>query len=470
MTDDRDIAPRGDVTSRPLHIAVIGYGSGLHVRNRILPFLRRGHRVTILVHEPPQDVPDGVEVVNVAPSGREFLRLVAIWHNYVKALRRGGFDAVHVHFAMALEAWAAAYAAPCPLVVTAMGGDVLFDEQGTPSPTARWATTELLRAADVISCVSDFMIDRVVALGDFRAKTIRTIWMPDPAVFRRVDASALRRALGLADDEPVVFSPKLLKPFYNIHVLVEAMARVCARLPKARLILCELYADPEYRAGLARQIEECGLAGRVVFVGAIEHGRMAEFYSLADVVVGLPPSDGLPMTLMEAMACGTANVYSALPNIGEVARDGVNALLVPIDAAAVAAAIARVLSDASLRETLVRNGLETVAALPGADDDVKAIEGRVLALLDRPRRVPRDRRFLLRQAIHNWHLEHSFGGYRYTSQPPVGLDDFERFQPLWHVDLFLRFVRKPPRRWLDRLVIWPLGDLAAAWRRWRTTT
>ncbi len=140
---------------RKLRIAVIGHPGSSHIRNRVQAFARRGHEMILLTHEHPDAQIQGVRVLAVREHPRAFARLAAIHDAYVRALRALKPDAVHVHFAQGLAAWSAAWAGPWPLIVTAMGGDVLFDEQGDPGWTQRWATLELLRAADVITPVSD---------------------------------------------------------------------------------------------------------------------------------------------------------------------------------------------------------------------------------------------------------------------------------------------------------------------------
>ena len=132
-------------------------------------------------------------------------------------------------------------------------------------------------------------------------------------------------------DAKVVLSPKILIPFYNIHVLVEAMAKVVARESRAHLVLTEYGADPLYRSALLERLEALGLGHAVTLVGHVAHSEMPTMYALADVAVGIPNSDGLPQTLLEAMACGVPSVIGPLDRYSEIVRDGDSALFAQIE-------------------------------------------------------------------------------------------------------------------------------------------
>ncbi|MBX6394257.1 MAG: glycosyltransferase family 4 protein [Alicyclobacillaceae bacterium] len=100
--------------------------------------------------------------------------------------------------------------------------------------------------------------------------------------------------------------------------------------------------------------------------GWILHGRlsdeqMAILYSTCDVLVHPAPSDRVPMSFLEAMACGTPVVGVYADGVDEIAVSGYNALLVPRgDPDRLARMIVRVLTDPALRQHVVAGGRETV--------------------------------------------------------------------------------------------------------------
>src|SRR5262249_26865726 len=160
----------------------------------------------------------------------------------------------------------------------------------------------LLRKADYITSKSNYLTGVLERLGAFASKTDRIVWGVSLQQFHRVDASGLRARLRLSCARRVVFSAKILQPLYRVHLVVEAMAIVRRELPEAVLLVAEYSADPVYKQCIAQRIRDLVLGEHVVFCGAIEHAEMTTYYSLAEISVAVPSSDGLPQTLFEGMA------------------------------------------------------------------------------------------------------------------------------------------------------------------------
>jgi glycosyltransferase involved in cell wall biosynthesis len=364
---------------RPLTICAIGSSSSTHVVSRVKCFADRGHRVFLIC-----DSRAGIEgVTELVPSGRSIrgLRSLSLLLSVPGLIRRCRPDVIHVHFAYSPFAWMAAVADRHPLVVSVMGGDILFDEQGSPTPSGRRLTLRLLESADLITAKSDFLIGVLDRLGGFGAKAIKVVWGVDLKHFRRVDAGVLRTALGLEPEDRVILSPRILQRFYNVHVVVEAMPRILAAIPEARLLITEYQADPTYRGEISRRVEALGLGEHVRFVGSVPHHGMPQHYSLADVTVAVPPSDGLPQTLLEGMACGAPSILSRLPRYEELVTHGESALFVDISPESIAGGVIRMLEDAELRERIAAAGREIVTTHADFDRDADRVEAKYHELL-----------------------------------------------------------------------------------------
>lgn len=386
---------------KPLRILAIGSSGSTHVAGRVRCFADRGHHVSLLtdkvvglqgVTELTPSAPPGQDQW-IATIARLLSRLVRrdlsgpadmarLMLDFRRKLRQADADIVHIHFAYSTWAWMAAALGARPLVVSIMGGDILFEEQGSPTPRGIALTKRLLGQADLITSKSDFLIGVLNDLGGYGAKAIRVVWGVDPAVFKPADGTALRIAKGIPAEAKVVLSPKILTPFYNIHILVEAMAKIAASVPEAHLVLTEYGADPAYRAQLKQRIGELGLSHAVTFVGHITHAQMPDFYSLADVAVGIPASDGLPQTLLEAMSCGVPSVIGPLDRYGEIVQHEESALLAQLNPASVADAVVRLLRDERLYEHIATRGraiVETEANFPQEADRVERAYERLSA-------------------------------------------------------------------------------------------
>jgi glycosyltransferase involved in cell wall biosynthesis len=144
----------------------------------------------------------------------------------------------------------------------------------------------------------------------------------------------------------------------GIDELLAAFAQLAPRFPKARLAL-----GGEGDAGhVRRRATELGILERVELLGWM--GPEARDAELARAAVFCLPShiEGLPMSMLEAMAAARPVVVSRVGGIPEAIQDHDNGLLVPPrDVDALAAALASVLGDDALRARLAQRGRDTIA-------------------------------------------------------------------------------------------------------------
>ncbi len=192
---------------------------------------------------------------------------------------------------------------------------------------------------------------------------------------RGMEPSKIVRVYHGVDLERFSFSPSPASPERLIAVsrlkekkgfpyLLEAVARLRG---KGRDVRLEIYGDGDQREPLAALIEELGLSAAVALKGAIEHEAIPAALARAGVFVlpcmVMPDSDrdGIPNTIIEAMACGLTVVSTEISGIPEVVKDGASGLLVAErDAGALAAALERVIADPDLRARCGREGRRIV--------------------------------------------------------------------------------------------------------------
>lgn len=384
-----------ETEARPLTILAVGTGESPHVATRTQWFAKRGHKVFLLTTAPGGPEIAGV-VQLVVPADRlashPWLRRSpaplrqAISHvfgllAFVRAFRLSRPDVIHIHYAEQYYGWIASLLGSRPLVVTPMGSDVAaFEERDHPTTPDEWWTLRLLQAADYITPPSHFLVDVINRLGDFEAKTERIVWGVSLEKFRDRDPTAMRRTLGIEPQARVILSPKALRPFYRVHLIVEAMAVVRRVFPDAVLVLSEYAEDPAYREEIVRRSNDLGVGDSVRFGGELSDGDMPSFYGMADVSVAIPPRDGMPVALLEAMACETPTILSRLPRYEEIVRHEESTYFVEPDPAAVAAGIIRLLDDPQLRERIAEQGRRIVAREANLDEQAAIVERRYRAL------------------------------------------------------------------------------------------
>ena len=126
-----------------------------------------------------------------------------------------------------------------------------------------------------------------------------------------------------------------------------------------------------------------GLAGRITWMGpqpqetVLEQYRAADAFVLACRIADDGDRDGLPNVLMEAQSQGLACLSTAVSAIPElIVADETGLLVAPGDGAALAAALARLIADAGLRERLGAAGTKRLSAAFSFGDGIDRLAER----------------------------------------------------------------------------------------------
>lgn len=221
-------------------------------------------------------------------------------------------------------------------------------------------TAILYPLADLVGGGSQGVLDDLVELAPRIAG--RTVILPSVGP----DAQTVAAAQETVPDHPwfrsrdearIVCSLGNVVPRKGQMVLVEALPLVRAEAGNVRLVLVGRHDDEEYARALARRAEELGVAEAVYLAGYQDDAL--SFVAHSDVFAFASTTEGAPMVLVEAMACGIPVVSTDCP-VGprEILEDGRSGLLVEMnDPAAMAAELTRVLTDTTLREHLVSAGI-----------------------------------------------------------------------------------------------------------------
>jgi glycosyltransferase involved in cell wall biosynthesis len=290
-------------------------------------------------------------------------------------LRRLEPDIVHVHYLRGL-AWGLAPQPVRPCVVTPWGSDILEEQGAFKECYSRSLTCRLLKKADLVTTHSAYMEAKVRELVPEVRALARIGWGVDVERFKPgLDVRGIRGRWKIGEQQRVILSPRLAQPFYNHDRVIRVLPKVCERVPDALLVITEQFADHVYVRGLQRLSAELGVLERVKFVGAIPYEDMPRWLNLADAVVMVPHSDGMPNTLLETMACGAVPVLNRLPQYAEVIRDGENGCFVDEDDGSLADALVRVLSDARFRAKVSTRNRAMAVEIADQNREMSKMEG-----------------------------------------------------------------------------------------------
>lgn len=170
------------------------------------------------------------------------------------------------------------------------------------------------------------------------------------------DSQAVRRSLGVQPDAEMVLCVARLAERKGIPDVIAAVAELARN--RERLELVVLGTGPA-REALAEQASAAGLADRVHFGG--QRDDIPDVLRTADILCLASRREGVPRSVMEAMAARCPVVATDVVGTREVVKHEQTGLLVPYEAPSeLAESVARVLDDPVLRDHMVENAFEMI--------------------------------------------------------------------------------------------------------------
>lgn len=261
----------------------------------------------------------------------------------------GRYDIVHTHSGKAgFLGRLAARQAGVPVIIHTIHGPSFYRYQ---NPLGNW----LFRWAEQVASawttqfisVADAMTEQYRAAGiEGRYVTIRSGMDLEPY---------------LTQPAATGFVVGKIARFFRLkghEYFFEAVPAIVAAVSEARFLLV---GDGIYRARYERWAERLGLRDRFTFTGLVRPDEIPSQVAQMDVLVHLSLREGLPRTLVQALAAARPVVAFDVDGAREVCRDGETGFLVRAgDAAGVAAAVIRLLRDRALASKLGQQGRERV--------------------------------------------------------------------------------------------------------------
>jgi alpha-maltose-1-phosphate synthase len=252
-----------------------------------------------------------------------------------------------------------------PHVVTAHSLEPLrpwkAEQLGGGYAISRWCERTAIESASAVIAVSHAMRDDILTTYPrVPADRVHVIHNGiDTRQYAPDRGRGVLDRLGIDPGRPsVVFVGRVTRQ-KGLQVLLRAAAMV---RPQAQIVLCAGQADtPELEAEVGGLVEELRAtrSGVIWLSGMLTKSEVIQILSHATVFVCPSLYEPLGIVNLEAMACGAAVVASAVGGIPEVVADGSTGLLVPPgDAAALAAAISRLVAEPELAAEFGARGRE----------------------------------------------------------------------------------------------------------------
>ena len=257
----------------------------------------------------------------------------------VRLVRRVRPDIVHTSSSKAgVLGRAAAWAAGVPIRLFTVHGWAFAASGGGASLLYRWADRLVSPLTTATICVSE--LERETGLAARTCRADRTVVIPNAVDVRGAPRSRTTRR------RPLLVAVGRLRPPKDFDTLLRALAL----LPDAQFDAA-IVGDGPQRRELEALLVQLGLEERVRLEG--ERRDVPALLARADVFVLSSRSEGLPVSVLEAMAAGLPVVASAVGGVAELVLDGETGVLVrPGDPEALAAALGPLLADPALRRRL----------------------------------------------------------------------------------------------------------------------
>ena len=272
------------------------------------------------------------------------------------------FDVVHTHSSKAgIIGRLAAYASGVPVVVHTVHGQAFH-------PYEKWWRNKLYIAlerfaalwCDRIYAVAQAMIDQCVEAGVSPREKYQVVYsgMDTGAFDSARREPELREALGIPEDAAVIVTVARLFPLKGYEFVIPAAKKL---IPEYSNLHFLIVGDGPMHDEIISSLKADGMDNRFHFSGLVPPHEVCRYIAQADMLWHLSLREGLPRSVVQALATGRPAVGFRLDGTPEVVLDGKTGFTVPPgDVEQVAAVTRKILDDAALRQSMGEEGKKLV--------------------------------------------------------------------------------------------------------------
>lgn len=298
-------------------------------------------------------------VIDRQPTER-FGPMIRLW----KAMRSFKPNVVHTHHLYQLfYAWPGALLSGARLIHTE------HEYYSLVPAKSRFMLRQISRFCNAITAVnretSDFLVQKV------KIPKSKVHIVVNGIDFRKIaNASSSREQFGLSEEDPVAGIVARLHPVKDHAMLLKAFRIVVDNVPNAKLLVA---GDGSERERLEKQTHDLGLKHAVIFLGT--RSDIPNILSCIDIFVLASWKEGLPLSILEAMAAGKPIVATDVGGVPSLVNDSGSGIIVPPrDPESMANAVIQMLKNKKDREIFGNAGQEYVKQNYSLDTSIKKYE------------------------------------------------------------------------------------------------
>ena len=356
-----------------LYPAVVG-GIGIHAHQMSTSQARQGHEVTVLTLN--QNKLTDNELINGYHVVRYPSYLTICGNSFAPGLildimrRRKAVEIIHAHSHLFFSTNICALARffhSAPLIIT---------NHGLISASAPAWLNILYK--HTFSRATFHIVDHIICYSNIEKENIEILGI-DPkkisVIHNGIDTTLFtpRASEKNADKKQILWVGRFVTG-KGVEYLIEAFLLVLKKSPGTHLVLVGV--GPE-KTAIEKRIRKLHLHSSVIFIDYLDNEELPGVYRNSDVFVLPSLMEGVPRTILEAMACGVPVVTTNLPHLVGII-DGAGLVVPPKEPTLLADAILTILEDSSLAEKMGQQGRRKIEQEYSWEDTV----GKVLALYE----------------------------------------------------------------------------------------
>ena len=303
-----------------MKLCFIADATTVHTKRWVEYFTSTGHEVHLITYEPPGEPITGVHLHVVGSMFKNLYIAFPFRHlKIMRLVKKIKPDIVHAHF-ITKFGFHGALLGFHPFVMSAWGSDVLVIPYW--SKLIFYFTKFSLKKADSIYAVSKDMAAKIVLNFDIPDDDLKIVpFGVDMKLFHPESKHDDKE-----DEKITVFSNRNFLEVYNLETLINAIPLVIAEIKNIHFVI---KGSGHLEGALKELASNLNLDEYVTFVGWTEYHDMPKYLNNCDIYVSTAISDGTPVSVLEAMACGKACIVTDVGGVGEWIKDGVSGCLIP---------------------------------------------------------------------------------------------------------------------------------------------
>ncbi|WP_420794783.1 glycosyltransferase family 4 protein [Desulforamulus reducens] len=275
-------------------------------------------------------------------------------HTLVKYLHQSRTTILHTHSSKAaLVGRVAGIIARTPVIIFTVHNSIFYEEWSRLKKKI-YSTVEkiLARFTDRIITVSEALKQELLVKEDLSPTRLTTIYngIEVEKFTTQSDLNEIRQSFNIPESSMIIGTIARLAPQKGVSYLLKAASHL-----KEYNVTFLVVGDGPLRQELEQEVSERGLQNRVIFAG--KRDNIPEILSILDIFVLPSVTEGLPLTILEAMAASKPVVATRVGGVPEAIVEGKTGLVVsPKDPEALAVALAGLLGERDRLNRMGQNG------------------------------------------------------------------------------------------------------------------